>query len=197
MGKRRRNRRRNKLDPHGEERAEGARLEPWPHAPGPPSSFETAASPPPQDEGGTESELGAKALIIREATIDDADALFDFLLRVAPQSGRLLAEIDAEKSLHEITRVLTEPAYGYALLAFAGDLLVGSIGVIYVDWWYSAESFFAERWLFADPAHGEAGAALLAEADAIARNVGAPLIVDVRQRRKRDSAIVFVQQRAV
>ena len=132
-------------------------------------------------------------ILIREATEDDIDALFDFMQRVAPQSGRLLAPIDAGKSLREIRRVVGEPGYGYALLAFAGEVLVGTIGVIDVDWWYSAESFFAERWFFADPAHRAAGAALLAEADAIARSVDAPLVIDVRRRRK--ASTVFALQR--
>ncbi len=33
------------------------------------------------------------------------------------------------------------------------------------------------------------------QADAIAQNVGAPLIVDVMQRRKQNSAVVFTKQR--
>ncbi len=151
----------------------------------------------------------SSGLLIREATAEDVGAIYDFLCRVAPPTGCVHGRLDCAKARREIARVVAERGYGYALLALVEGELAGTIGVVYVDWWYGADKFFAERWFFVDPdprnrsrgprrasaAGCPVGKALLWEADAIAQNVGAPLIVDGMQRRRQNSAVVFTRQR--
>jgi GNAT superfamily N-acetyltransferase len=120
----------------------------------------------------------------------DAVAIHRFLCAVAPPV--LHCPINAEKSLAEIRRVVGERDYGFAYLACAGDEIVGTIGAIFVSWWYGDDHFFTDRWFFSVPAHRWAGPRLLAEADAIARAVGVPLIVNLKQRRT-TAAVTFLQ----
>jgi GNAT superfamily N-acetyltransferase len=100
--------------------------------------------------------------------------------------------IDPAKSLAEVRRVVFDRDYGFAYLALDGDRLVGTLGAIFVSWWYGADHFFTDRWFFTLPAHRWAGPRLLAEADAIARAVGVPLIVNLKQRRT-TAAVTFVK----
>jgi hypothetical protein len=100
--------------------------------------------------------------------------------------------INAEKSIQEVYRVVDQPDYGFAFMAFEGDELVGTIGAIFVPWWYGDDHFFTDRWFFCLSGHRWAGPRLLAEADAIARAVGVPLIVNLKQRRT-TAAVTFVQ----
>jgi len=104
--------------------------------------------------------------------------------------------IDPEKSFAEVCRVVAKRDYGFAYLALedtsCGPRLVGTIGAIFVSWWYGADHFFTDRWFFALPGHRWAGPRLLAEADAIARAVGVPLIVNLKQRRT-TAATTFVK----
>jgi hypothetical protein len=137
------------------------------------------------------------ARLIRGATSDDdALAIHRFLCAVAPPV--LHCPIDQEKSLAEVRRVVCDRDYGFAYLALEGTSLVGTIGAIFVSWWYGADHFFTDRWFFALPrspgtsSRGWAGPRLLAEADAIARAVGVPLIVNLKQRRT-TAAATFVQ----
>jgi len=120
----------------------------------------------------------------------DAVAIHRFLCAVAPPV--LHCPIDAEKSLAEVRRVVGERDYGFAYLACADGEIVGTIGAIFVSWWYGDDHFFTDRWFFSVPAHRWAGPRLLAEADAIARAVGVPLIVNLKQRRT-TAAVTFVQ----
>ena len=100
--------------------------------------------------------------------------------------------INHEKSFAEIRRVVTERDYGFAYLALEDGQLVGTLGAIFVSWWYGDDHFFTDRWFFTLPGHRWAGPRLLAEGDAIAREVGVPLIVNLKQRRT-TAATTFVQ----
>jgi GNAT superfamily N-acetyltransferase len=100
--------------------------------------------------------------------------------------------INGAKSLAEVRRVVEERDYGFAYLALAEGVLVGTLGAIFVSWWYGDDHFFTDRWFFTLPGHRWAGARLLAEADAIARAVGVPLIVNLKQRRT-TAAVTFVK----
>jgi GNAT superfamily N-acetyltransferase len=104
--------------------------------------------------------------------------------------------IDYEKSLAEVRRVVADRDYGFAYLALedaaCGPRLVATIGAIFVSWWYGGDHFFTDRWFFALPGHRWAGPRLLAEADAIARAVGVPFIVNLKQRRT-TAATTFVK----
>jgi GNAT superfamily N-acetyltransferase len=100
--------------------------------------------------------------------------------------------INGEKSLAEVRRVVEERDYGFAYLALQDGALIGTLGAIFVSWWYGDDSFFIDRWFFSLPGHRWAGPRLLAEADAIARAVGCPLIVNLKQRRT-TAAVTFVK----
>jgi GNAT superfamily N-acetyltransferase len=121
---------------------------------------------------------------------EDAVAIFRFLCTVA--TPVLHCPINADKSFAEILRVARERDHGFAYMAFAGDELVGTLGAIFVSWWYGDDHFFTDRWFFTLPGQRWAGPRLLAEADAIARAVGVPLIVNLKQRRT-TAAVTFVK----
>jgi GNAT superfamily N-acetyltransferase len=131
------------------------------------------------------------AHIIRPAVSDeDALLIFRFLCEVA--TPVLHCAINKEKSFAEVRRVVAERDYGFAYMALEGGRLVGTLGAIFVSWWYGDDSFFTDRWFFSLPGHRWAGPRLLAEADAIARAVGVPLIVNLKQRRT-TAAVTFVK----
>lgn len=129
--------------------------------------------------------------IIRPAGSDeDVAAIFRFLCAVARPV--LHCTINKQKSLAEVGRVVAERDYGFAYMALENGQLVGTLGAIFVSWWYGDDSFFTDRWFFTLTGHRWAGPRLLAEADAIARAVGVPLIVNLKQRRT-TAAVTFVK----
>jgi GNAT superfamily N-acetyltransferase len=129
--------------------------------------------------------------VIRPAVGEqDAPAIFDFLCHTA--TPVLHCPINREKAFAEVRRVIAEPDYGFAYLALEDGALVGTLGAIFVSWWYGDDHFFADRWFFVVPGNRWAGPQLLAEADAIARAVGVPLIVNLKQRRT-TAAVTFVK----
>jgi hypothetical protein len=129
--------------------------------------------------------------VIRPAESEqDVILIHRFLCGVA---GPVLhCPINGEKSIAEVCRVVQDKDHGFAFMAFEGTDLVGTIGAIFVPWWYGDDHFFTDRWFFCLPGHRWAGPRLLAEADAIARAVGVPLIVNLKQRRT-TAAVTFVQ----
>jgi len=131
------------------------------------------------------------ARIIRPArSEEDAVAIHGFLCCAA--SPVLHCPVNAAKSFAEVRRVVADRDYGFAYMALADGVLVGTLGAIFVSWWYGDDHFFADRWFFTRPDHRWAGPRLLAEADAIARAVGVPLIVNLKQRRT-TAAVTFVK----
>ena len=117
-----------------------------------------------------------------------------FLCRVA--APVLLAQISAEKSIAEVHRVVKEEA---AFVAEApGALLIGTLGIIYADWWYALDGFLTDRWCFVLPEFRHRGVfeAMLAEADALAAAAGVPFIFNGKARRARKGAI-FTSPRKV
>jgi GNAT superfamily N-acetyltransferase len=129
--------------------------------------------------------------LIRPAESDaDALAIHRFLAAVA--TPVLHCPVNMEKSFAEVLRVVRDPDYGFAYLALENGALVGTLGAIFVSWWYGDDHFFTDRWFFALPGRRWAGPRLLAEADAIARAVGVPLIVNLKQRRT-TAAVTFVK----
>ncbi|HXW25605.1 MAG TPA: hypothetical protein VEK73_12750 [Xanthobacteraceae bacterium] len=149
-----------------------------PH-PGAPSLSLGRADPPRKGEGI--SAQAAPQRHIRAASDDDVVLIHRFLCCVA---GPVLhCPINANKSIAEVARVVTDRDYGFALVALEDGALVGTFGAIFVPWWYGDDHFFTDRWFFALAGRRWAGPRLLAEADAIARAVGVPLIVNLKQRR--------------
>jgi GNAT superfamily N-acetyltransferase len=132
--------------------------------------------------GHAASSIRHSPFAIRAASSDaDVIAIHRFLCAVARPV--LHCPINGEKSIAEVHRVVTDGDYGFALVALENGALVGTFGAIFVPWWYGDDHFFTDRWFFTLPGHRWAGPALLAEADAIARAVGVPMIVNLKQRR--------------
>ena len=100
--------------------------------------------------------------------------------------------VNHAKSFAEIRRVVADRDHGFAYVAMENGELVGTLGAIFVSWWYGDDHFFTDRWFFTLKAARWAGPRLLAEADAIARAVGVPLIVNLKQRRT-TAAVTFVK----
>jgi len=148
-----------------------------------PALAHARADPPHKGEG--------TARVIRPAESEhDAEMIFRFLCNAA--TPVLHCPINREKAFAEVRRVVGDRDYGFAYLAFEDGALVGTLGAIFVSWWYGDDSFFTDRWFFTLPGHRWAGPRLLAEGDAIARDVGVPLIVNLKQRRT-TAAVTFVK----
>jgi GNAT superfamily N-acetyltransferase len=124
-------------------------------------------------------------------TPEDCWLTYQFLLKVAGPS--LLAELNQNKAVAEILRVANE---GTALMAYQDDKLVGVLGLMMVQWWYSDDSFITNRWFFAHPdlKFKGVGARLLAEAQAIGRAAGMPVII-IGHKRMRNNGVHFARVR--
>ncbi len=135
------------------------------------------------------------AIIRRAETNDDVIAIYLFVSVLAQPV--LLCPIDMQKSVTEITRIVHDPNYGFALMAEIDGELVGSLGIICPEWWYGKASFFTDRWLFLFPALQNAGigAALIAEAHAVAYAAGLPLVINdkIRQLNRATADGLYLQ----
>lgn len=111
-------------------------------------------------------------------------AIHRFLLVVGmPQA---LAPVDAEASLFEVIRVTKEDT---AIMVIRNGLLVGTLGLIRVPWWYAPTHFFlTERWHFVLPEffHREPDKLLKAEALKIADLTGLKFIDPGKNRPQKD-----------
>lgn len=107
------------------------------------------------------------------ATDDHAIAIHRFLLVVAQEA--MVGAVDAQKSAAEVWRVVNDEC---ALMLVHDNRLVGTMGVIAADWWYSADRFMTDRWHFVLPAYKNTphAALLMQEALAIAKAAGLPFI---------------------
>jgi len=156
----------------------------------PPGSLRSPPSPRSLALAG-EGNRDERIRLIRPAeSEEDAILIFRFLCAMA--TPVLHCPIDPAKSFAEIRRVVGDRDYGFAYLALENGMLVGTLGAIFVSWWYGEDHFFADRWFFTLKAARWAGPRLLAEGDAIARDVGVPLIVNLKQRRT-TAAVTFMQ----
>jgi GNAT superfamily N-acetyltransferase len=142
-------------------------------------------------DAGSPQERGEPQRVIRAAESEqDARVIFRFLCSIA--APVLHCPVNADKASAEVRRVITDRDYGFAHMALEDGVLVGTFGAIFVSWWYGEDHFFTDRWFFTLPGHRWAGPRLLAEGDAIAREVGVPLIVNLKQRRT-TAAVTFVK----
>ena len=105
----------------------------------------------------------AEVSVVYASTDDDVIGIHKFLVAVAGPT--LPYPIDHRNSVTEIWRVVS---HDVALMAMKGNQLVGTLGLIRPDFWYSDRGgFLANRWLFTLPNEG-AGWPLLREARSIA-----------------------------
>jgi hypothetical protein len=135
-------------------------------------------------------------LTIRYASSDeDVVAIHQFLCLLALPT--LPCEVDAKESATEVWRIVTQEC---ALMAMQGDILVGTLGIIQLKFWFGKGHFFVNRWFHALPNLG-AGALLLREAIRIAKAADLELqIFDEAKQRyrifnrnpKRDVVVPFI-----
>lgn len=129
---------------------------------------------------------------VRFAETDgDVIAIHRFLCFVATPA--LMAPVDPDESITEINSIVKDTNYGFALMAMQGDVMIGTMGVIAVPWWYNTRvKFFTDRWFFTVEGvrNRGVGAALIAEADAIAKQADIDLIVNGKFRRQNNSRVV-------
>lgn len=131
-------------------------------------------------------------LVVRLARTDqDAAAIHAFLCAAAARAGALRCPVNPEKSMQEVWRIVhaldfaeaDATPYGFALIAERAGEMAGTLGVICPEYWYGDQRFLTDRWLFAAPdAQREIGAALRAEAAALAREAGLSLVINLKQR---------------
>lgn len=107
----------------------------------------------------------------------------------------MVAPVSPIKSLHEIIRVTK---YEAALMAIVDGYLVGTMGIMKVDWWYSEDAFLTDRWHFvlSEHQHGPVDQMLMAEARAIASDAGLLFVDQGRLRERRDGTYLRVQSKA-
>jgi hypothetical protein len=115
---------------------------------------------------------------------DDVVTIHRFLLVVA--SPNLPGPVDHMMSATEVWRVVKggEPDCVGALMAFQGEKLVGTLGLLRVSHWWGKDVFFlANRWFFTLP-HSRAGGPLLKEARELAEAMGVECIIYSEQKGK-------------
>lgn len=89
------------------------------------------------------------------------------------------APVDPQRSMEFIYWVATSKEGAVALMAFAGDKLVGSMGIVQTPYWYSRDTFLREVWMYVLPEYENRGvmAELLKEAKVIADLAGMSLFI--------------------
>jgi hypothetical protein len=133
-------------------------------------------------------------LAIRAATSeDDVRSIHAFLCVAATRAGALHCPINPIKSIGEVHRLVAGRDAGFVLMAEENGVLVGTLGAVWVDWWYGDDHFFSDRWFFTVAGRPDVGAALMNEADAIAQEVGVPFILNLKQRRRVGTAVTYVR----
>jgi GNAT superfamily N-acetyltransferase len=129
---------------------------------------------------------------------EDVIAIFRFLVFVAQPV--LLAPIDGRKALVEINRIVysahSDNPDAFAWIAEIDGEIVGTLGIVSPDWWYADARFLTDRWNFVFPqlANSGIGAALQAEAAAMASTLGLDLIINgkfVRRNRRAGPGVVY------
>jgi GNAT superfamily N-acetyltransferase len=106
---------------------------------------------------------------------DDIVAIHRFLCAVS--IPLLWAPIDAQDSINEVYRVVRQEC---AVIAIVDNLMVGTMGLMRMNWWYNTKyCFMVDRWFFTLPeaTNKGVGARLKAEAEIIAKGAGIPLFI--------------------
>jgi hypothetical protein len=120
---------------------------------------------------------------------EDCWAVYQFLIRAAGPS--LLGEVNQLKAVAEVLRVANE---GASIMAILNGKIVGTLGLISVDWWYSDSKFLTNRWFFVedDLKFKGVGARLLAEAHIIGKSADLPVVI-IGHKRMRNNGIHFTR----
>lgn len=116
------------------------------------------------------------------ATEDEAIEIHRFLCVIA--TPVLHAPIDPADSMAGVLDCINN---GAAIVARLNGHIIGSLGIIKPSWWYNhGHGFMTDRWFFTYPDFRHLGiaAAMLAEADAIGKSAGLPVIINGHQKRR-------------
>lgn len=107
------------------------------------------------------------------STEEDITAMHRFLMIVGSPSA--VGGINVVKSLQELIRVTTQEV---AIMALHNDVLVATLGIMRVTWWYNDADFLTDRWHFCLPEfhHGPADKLMMEEAKKIAHEAGLPFV---------------------
>ena len=108
-----------------------------------------------------------------EAMRADARAIFGLSASLFSEAGipERLAPVDPVKCLQFVYETIRD---GLVLLVFDGEDLVGGLGCVEFDIWYSRKTMLSERFFYLQPGYreGEALRLILTEAKAIADQLG-------------------------
>lgn len=110
------------------------------------------------------------------ATLADLDEMCELLWVMHAENG--VGQLDKPKARGAISEVI---ANGGCLISRQNDRIVGSVGLVMCEWWYSKDKALMDKWFFVHPAHRTEGHAtrLIAAAKAAARNTGIPFVTAV------------------
>jgi len=123
----------------------------------------------------------------------DILAIFNFLIDVGGPA--ILGPIDNMKAITEIGRIVTDPyrvelppPNSFAIVAESYGRIVGAIGVVTMEDWYGPRTYMTNRWYFVHPglAHSGIGTSLLAEAGAMANQIGMDLVIHRNNHHRRN-----------
>lgn len=96
-----------------------------------------------------------------------------------------IAPVDHAKALQCIKEAVRE---GLVLMAYDGDALIGVLGALQYDFWYSSATLLAERFFYIRPeyrADGRALRAIVKEAQAVADELGIIIHLTIARAHKR------------
>lgn len=124
----------------------------------------------------------AEYRLIYAETYDDAKMIFAFLAPFHAACGTV--PLNPGKALAEIVNVISE---GVALMVIKDGVILGSIGMIPGEYWYSDHPLMLDRWLYVMPQHrdGIVMKMLLEEVARIADNAGADAQVTINNPTRR------------
>jgi predicted N-acetyltransferase YhbS len=113
---------------------------------------------------------------IRLATADDLPAVFGLLRLMAEETA--LQRVSFAKVVAQIESCLER---GVILLACEEDQVVGSVGLLVAQHWYTDDWHLGEQWTFVHPDHRRSRHArnLLAAAVETGKEIGLPLVMGV------------------
>jgi len=91
-----------------------------------------------------------KALQYRKPGLDDLDDIVELLLKFSEEFSDIYPEADRDKVAFTV-----EQHYECGLIhnAYKGEKLVGSIGALSSEWWFSTKQFVSETWFYVLPEH--------------------------------------------
>lgn len=119
---------------------------------------------------------GGGAVTRKADSDDDVRAVFNLLMIMHDEQG--MAPLDPVKTMQRIY----DAVFGGSCFVVDGDdCLVGSIGLVVADYWYSMDKYLTDRWFFVrkEARNGSVGKALLIAARGEAETHGLPLFVNV------------------